>query len=182
MLALIGAALLVVAGARDAGAGFFFQVFTVDTTADDPSLNACTSAANDCSLRGAIGKSNAATLPTTINFVIGVGFKTITLSSQQGSLPSIAKHVTIDGTTQICSIANPHPPCIAINGASAGANAIGLSFGNSASGSTVKGLSIVGFGNAGIQMYKANNMTIERNYVGTADGTTAAGSVARSLA
>lgn len=32
--------------------------YTVDTTADDPNLNACTSAPSDCSLRGAVNKVN----------------------------------------------------------------------------------------------------------------------------
>ncbi|HWS27024.1 MAG TPA: hypothetical protein VN259_10700, partial [Xanthomonadales bacterium] len=32
--------------------------FSVDTSADNPALNACTAAAADCSLRGAIAAAN----------------------------------------------------------------------------------------------------------------------------
>ena len=49
-----------------------FQVLpltlTVDRTDDSAAANACTAAANDCSLRGAISRANIATTNDTINF------------------------------------------------------------------------------------------------------------------
>jgi fibronectin-binding autotransporter adhesin len=44
------------------------QEFIVDTTTDNPALNACTAANNDCSLRGAISKASANPGPDTILF------------------------------------------------------------------------------------------------------------------
>jgi hypothetical protein len=47
-------------------------VFTVDTTADDPSLTGCDDATpNDCSLRGAIIKANGLAETSTINIPAG---------------------------------------------------------------------------------------------------------------
>ena len=43
-------------------------VYEVDTTVDNPALNACTTAPNDCSLRGAITKANSSANPETITF------------------------------------------------------------------------------------------------------------------
>lgn len=66
-------------GCLSAGAVMAQQTFTVDTTSDDVSLNACTASAGDCSLRGALNRANAsvATLDQ-INFdqsaaLFGVG-------------------------------------------------------------------------------------------------------------
>lgn len=46
------------------------QTLVVDTTSDDAALNACTSAPNDCSLRGAIANANSASINDTISFAI----------------------------------------------------------------------------------------------------------------
>ena len=61
-------------------------IYTVDTTADDAALTACTSAPNDCSLRGAISSAPAG---TDINFSVT---GTITLT---GGDIAIAKNLTI---------------------------------------------------------------------------------------
>lgn len=76
--------------------------YTVDTTADDASLNACTPAANDCSLRGAIGNANGAAGYDAILFDIPAascpgGICTITLT--EGPI-SITDETLVDGTTQ----------------------------------------------------------------------------------
>lgn len=47
--------------------------YTVDTTADNAALNACTAAANDCSLRGAITAAGITAESDTINFSIPAG-------------------------------------------------------------------------------------------------------------
>ena len=54
--------------------------YTVDTTVDDATLSACTDSANDCSLRGAIGRANTTTNEAdTIDFALPAG-STITLT------------------------------------------------------------------------------------------------------
>ena len=68
------------------------QNFTVDTTVDDATLSACTAAAGDCSLRGAIARANEPGVADTIDFVIPAydtgctagGICTITLRSGVG--------------------------------------------------------------------------------------------------
>lgn len=47
--------------------------YMVDTTVDTVALNACTAAANDCSLRGAITKANSTSADDTIDFAIPAG-------------------------------------------------------------------------------------------------------------
>ena len=89
-----------------------FQVLpltlTVDRTDDSAGANACTAAANDCSLRGAISRANVATTNDTINFdpVIFATPQTILLANTElvlnnsGTLNIIgpgADKVTIDG-------------------------------------------------------------------------------------
>ncbi len=56
--------------------------YTVDTTADDAALSACTAAANDCSLRGAIARANATINNDTINFALPAGINTIDTSGE----------------------------------------------------------------------------------------------------
>src|SRR5450631_2582756 len=73
--------------------------YTVDRL-DDANITACTAAANDCTLRGAINAANAAGGTNTIAFNVGGGSvlpQTINLLS---ALPTITANLTIDGTTQ----------------------------------------------------------------------------------
>jgi hypothetical protein len=63
---------------------------TVDTTSDSGALTACTGAANDCSLRGAI---NNAAAGDTINFAASLTNATITL----GSEILLVRNITITG-------------------------------------------------------------------------------------
>ena len=58
---------------------------------------ACTGAAADCTLRGAINKANATAGADTITFGIESGPQTINPATE---LPTITETVTIDGTTQ----------------------------------------------------------------------------------
>ena len=55
--------------------------FVVDTTADNGALTACTTAPNDCSLRGAITTANVTTAADTIEFdaTVFAGTQTITM-------------------------------------------------------------------------------------------------------
>lgn len=78
------------------GAGVFFTpearaaTRTVDTTSDNGALTACTGAANDCSLRGAI---NNAAAGDTINFDASLMNQTITL----GSEILLTRNITVTG-------------------------------------------------------------------------------------
>jgi hypothetical protein len=73
--------------------------FQVDTNSDSV-LTACTGAAADCSLRGAITDSNAtSTVTDVITFASAISGQTITLPNPgyAGALPQITDAVTIDG-------------------------------------------------------------------------------------
>jgi hypothetical protein len=154
--------------------------FTVDRS-DDPNLtktptaNDCTAAANDCSLRGAIGRSNAATsTDDTIGFNITSGASTVKTISPTAQLPSITDTVTIDGYTQpgaepndAITNANSAVLKIELSGASAPANAFGLAVsGSGAAGTTIKGIVVNRFGDVGI-FVNAPDTTIEGNFIGT---------------
>jgi hypothetical protein len=76
--------------------------YLVDTVADNAALSACTVAAGDCSLRGAIAAANAKAGPDIIDFDIPAascpgGVCRLTLT--EGPL-MITDAVTLDGTTQ----------------------------------------------------------------------------------
>ena len=124
------------------------STFTVDT-AGDTNLTACTAAANDCSLRGAINDVNAGAGGDTIAFNIAAGgVQTITLTSD---LPTITKAVTIDGSTEPGSVANTSQtgpinaaPAVAIDGD----NHMTLVLGGGSS--TVRGLVIYDAGDAAV--------------------------------
>lgn len=77
----------------------------VDTTSD-VALSACTAAANDCSLRGALNAANASATPDTIAFAIPTTDPGCSASSgicriaPQSALPDIVYDLVIDGFTQ----------------------------------------------------------------------------------
>jgi CSLREA domain-containing protein len=86
-----------VVGIVDAGA---FELaytpnFVVDDS-DDTDGNVCSTAANDCTLRGAINLANAAAGTDTITFDATV-FATNQIIQLTGALPDIASDMTIDG-------------------------------------------------------------------------------------
>ena len=60
--------------------------FTVDTISDDATLNACTAAANDCSLRGAIANANGTATSDAINFDAAVFASPQTIVLTNGEL------------------------------------------------------------------------------------------------
>src|SRR5947209_19288119 len=75
--------------------------FTVNSTGDGADSNVgdgvCNDGAGNCTLRAAIQQANATPGTDTINFQIGSGAQTITLTTD---LPIITDSVVIDGTTQ----------------------------------------------------------------------------------
>jgi parallel beta-helix repeat protein len=130
--------------------------FTVTTTAD-------TGAG---SLRAAIDAANGAAGLDTIEFAIGTGAQTISISSP---FSLITDSVIIDGTTQpgYTSV-----PLIQLNGTNAGTDTHGLLF--TASNSIVRGLCINGFNRSAVQFTNGGNNLIEDCYLGTNLAGTAA--------
>ena len=121
------------------------------------------------SLREAILAANAtanAGTPDLIHFSIaGSGPHTIALAA---TLPQITDAAVIDGTTEPDFTGTP---VIVLDGNGGAGNGLRLA----ANGSTVRGLAIVDFGQAGVLVSGTGN-TIEGNYIGiAADGVTAAG-------
>jgi hypothetical protein len=162
--------------------------FTVDRT-DDPNLTTtptaddCTSATNDCSLRGAINKSNTIITTDTIEFAIpdnpaiaGPEVKTISPSSQ---LPSITDNITINGYTQAGAVANTastnaNSAVIKIelsgrrpNGSLLAASGLTIEV----SSCLIKGLTINRFGQHGVLIKESGN-TVEGSFIGTDPGGT----------
>lgn len=79
----------------------YAATFDVDTTTDDPALQACTAAPNDCSLRGAIIAANANGVPDTINLDPALGTYALTIfgtddDANAGDL-DILEDLTING-------------------------------------------------------------------------------------
>lgn len=85
--ALLACSFVVLVSAAGANAA----TYTVDNTGDNGALSACTPAAGDCSLRGAINTANADVAADVIDFA-GVG--TITIGEP---LPPVTERLTIDG-------------------------------------------------------------------------------------
>jgi len=121
------------------------------------------------SLRQAILNSNGAPGSNTIDFSIGTGPQTI---SPLSALPSITVPVTLDGTSQP---GYAGVPLIDLDGTSAGGAATGLDFEAGSGGSTIRGLVINDFNDAGIQINTTGN-TVQSSYIGTNAAGTAAGS------
>ena len=126
-----------------------------------------TNATGTGSLHEAILNANANTGVTdTITFNIsGGGPHVINLTA---ALPAITDTVIIDGTTDPDYAGTP---IIVLDGSGAGA-VDGLSLAAGSDGSTIRGLVINNFGDAGIKLEDSNNHTIVGNYIGTdATGT-----------
>ncbi len=123
------------------------------------------------SLRQAILDANAA---------IGVGTITITFDipgtpgtpqtiDLLSALPAVTHEVIIDATSEPGYAGSP---IVTIDGGGAGASANGLVI--DASGSTVEGLGLVHFGQAGLVLNGVSNVTVQRNFIGAdASGNTA---------
>ena len=137
--------------------------FTVTTTSDSLLF----------SLRAAITAANLLPGTDTIDFSIGSGAQTLTLS---GALPTITDSVIIDGTTQP---GYSGTPLITIDGS--GITGDGLTLDNS--GSTIQGLVISGFTGNGIVLAGSGGHTIQGNWIGLdASGTSALANTADGIA
>jgi hypothetical protein len=148
---------------------------TVDTTSD-ASLTACTTAAADCSLRGAITNANGDAVADTIIFNIPGCPSGICTMTPASALPTISQPLTIDGYTQPGAAANTNDTSlglnavlrIELNGASAGAGVSGLTI--TGGDSLVRGLAINRFTNNGIVLQTGDNNALAGNYIGTSVG------------
>lgn len=110
------------------------------------------------SLRQAILDANTAGGANLVRFQIpGTGPFTINLTAP---LPAVATPMTIDGSTQT---GYSNQPVVELNGASAGAEAIGLRL--TTSGCSVRGLTINRFATDGIRIESVLN-TVQGNYIG----------------
>ncbi len=118
------------------------------------------------SLRQAITDANNTVATDTISFNIGAGGWAHILPTS--ALPAIYHPVTLDATTQPGFIGKP---LVEISGNQTPQGSIGLYLTGDASGSTVRGLVINGFGGQGI-FIDTNNIAVKGNYIGTnTDGT-----------
>jgi len=168
-------------------------VFVVDTSSDAV-LSACTSAADDCSLRGAITRSNAAADIDEIHFAIptsDAGFQGATqhwrISVGNTALPAISEGVLIDGLTQPGARANARSPAQGgldsvlmielVPGSAFGSQQNGLDTSSNnfnAAASVIRGLAISRFF-AQIQLGGSGAHRVEGCYLGTdISGTLAA--------
>ena len=115
------------------------------------------------SLRQAILDANAATGVGTITITFDIPGtpgtpQTIDLLS---ALPAVTHATIIDGTSEPGYAGSP---VITIDGVSAGPSASGLVI--DAGGSTVEGLDIVDFGEAGVVINGVSNVTVQGNFIG----------------
>ncbi|MDZ4763062.1 MAG: right-handed parallel beta-helix repeat-containing protein [Chloroflexota bacterium] len=150
----------------DTGAYEVDQTLVVDRT-DDTGIDGCSSVANDCTLRGAIGLANNLAGWQTIAFNIpGAGARTITLG---GGLV-VTTPIVIDGTTQPGYAGTP---LIVLDGVDQTFDALTLATYNQ-----VIALSVV---RAAIGIVVANNaesVNIQRSYLGVLpDGVTGQGNL-----
>jgi uncharacterized repeat protein (TIGR01451 family) len=126
------------------------STYLVTSSGDDSSPN---------TLRWAVLQANSAGATSTIDFQIaGSGPQVIHLES---SLPALTNSVLIDGTSQP---GYKGTPLIEIDGSDlpSGTNGLVLSGG----GSTVTGLSLVGFSGSGVLLNVAGSNVIAREYIG----------------
>lgn len=119
-----------------------------------------------CSLREAITAANATTVADTIQFAIPGS--SIPKVSPASPLPIITQPVTIDGTTQSAGR-------VEIDGTNAGSGLDAFGLNITAGGSTVRGMVINHFDQAGIRLSSLGSNVIQGNRIGTdATGTSSA--------
>ncbi|MEA2438453.1 MAG: hypothetical protein QOF65_3009 [Thermoleophilaceae bacterium] len=158
----LGATVAALAFAAPASAA---TTYTVDTVGDG-NLIACTAAAGDCSLRGAINNANGDGAGDTIDFSIpGAGVHTILLASD---LPTITVPITINGYSQPGAVQSNSQigpitaaPAVAIDGQDF------LTLVLTGGSSTVRGLVIYDSGDAAITLQTLGDNKIQGNFLGT---------------
>jgi CSLREA domain-containing protein len=158
---------------------------TGDGGDDDPGNGTCAvdtlpdGFESECTLRAAIEEANATTAADTINFDIpGEGPHTIITTGSSAPSITITQPVTINGYSESGASENSLPVgnnavlLIRLDGEFA--NRRGLLIEAGASGSVVRGLSIIRYTTA-LSMSGADNNTIAGNFIGTDPGGTQEG-------
>lgn len=150
-----------------------FSVLVVNTTGDMsdmiPGDGFCNDGGGFCSLRGAIQEANALPGANNIDFDIPGGCGQTIFPST--ALPAITETVTINGYSQPGSLPNTAATgsnaqiCVALDGTSVGGFTNGLQI--DAVNTTVKGLNIRRWTDAGIEIGTGNGSVIEGNFIGT---------------
>jgi hypothetical protein len=151
--------------------------YIVDTNLDT-NLTACTDAAADCTLRGALNNANANSSTDIINFALpGPSF---TINVTGSGLPPTIYPVVIDGYSQsgarcnTLEVGNDAVLLIELDGSGLSANRDLLW--SQAGGLTVRGLMVNRAPRIGIDMWNGGNNTVEGNFIGTdPSGTQARG-------
>lgn len=124
----------------------------------DPGDNGNNASPIPHSLRDAIEMSNATAGPNQIDFAIAGSLPKIVLAS---ALPALTTPVTIDGSV---TVKGQTQPGVQLVGDNAGSTSPGLVI--TGGQSTVKGLSITGFGGDGIVLSGKGNDLVEVDYLG----------------
>src|SRR4051812_25277785 len=150
------------AGATLALASPAWAVYTVDTTSD-ADLTACTVAADDCSLRGAINNVNSVGADTIEFAIPGASPHVIALTAD---LPVINNAVTLDaqpGSATNTSPAGPinAVPAIVLDGEDHHTLVV------AGGSSTIKGLVIYDAGGPAITLQSGGNNFVQGNFIGT---------------
>lgn len=151
-----------------------FSVLVVNTPADGadmiPGDGFCDDGFGGCSLRAAIEEANAMPGANTIDFNISGGCDQNIQPST--ALPVITETVTINGYSQpgalpnTASIGSNATICITLNGASVGGFTDGLTV--NAVNSMIRGLNIIRWTDAGIEIGTGNGSVVEGNFIGGA--------------
>lgn len=170
--------------------GVHAATFTVDIAADDadahdvnPGNGVCADNFGSCTLRAALEEANALGGTDVIAFADAFTNVNLVISATEGPLPPITGRVSILGSTidaynSSASLLRDAPPQFFIDGSALPAgSASGLVFsGAGAAGSIVSAIGIVGFpGNGILAAFGADDLIIERNYIGNRANGAAAG-------
>lgn len=149
-----------------------FSVLVVNTVGDGtdmiPGDGFCDDGGGGCSLRAAIEEANAMPGANTIDFNIPGGcFQNIQPFS---ALPVITETVTINGYSQpgalpnTAAIGSNATICVTLNGASVGGFTDGLTV--NAVNSMIRGLNIIRWTDAAVEVGTGNGTVIEGNFIG----------------
>ncbi|HET9031877.1 MAG TPA: right-handed parallel beta-helix repeat-containing protein [Dokdonella sp.] len=166
-------------------ATFTIGVIEDDSGAHDinPGDGICRDSFNSCTLRAAIEEANANAGTDTILFADSFTNVTVLLNAVEGPLPPVTGRVnilgsSIDAYNSAATLLRNAPPQFFIDGSALPAgNSSGLIFsGAGASASIVSAIGIVGFpGNGILAAFGADNLIIERNFIGVRANGSAAG-------
>ena len=183
-IAIVIALVALLTGSADA-ATYTINVSEDDSGAHDinPGDGICRDSFNSCPLRAAIEEANAHAGVDTILFASSFVNVIVVLNADEGPLPTIEDKVFILGTSisaynSSATLLRDAPPQFFVDGSNLTSNSdSGLQFsGAAASGSIVSAIGIINFPNHGIlTAFGANNLVIDRNFIGARADASSAG-------